>query len=197
MEKTELVEDAGVKDRFVDARSSVEKFIGDYRYVDARSAIEPINGDRNNAPEIKTSDNVNNNSDERLEETENHCKAIELYRSDELVQISPLEESEEYWEEGEDDDYYDVDGYATARSCKSRGDNTTGAMTIVLAPRVTARHAKELEAARLYVEKTTYFDEIEEDLGDMTLVAEYSDDIFEYMRKLEVCQYPFVLLARY
>lgn len=93
---------------------------------------------------------------------------------------------EEYYEE-EDDEYYDAEGYTTARSIRSRGDNTTGGLTTFLEPRVTARVMKELQCAAEYVDATRSPDDVEDEAWDTSMVAEYGDDIFEYMRKLEVC----------
>lgn len=102
--------------------------------------------------------------------------------------LPAMSEPEECWEEEDDEeDYDDQDqAYTTAHSFRSR-DLTTGGATTVLAPRVTARVQRELEEARIEVENTRTLDEIEEELWDVSMVAEYGDEIFEYMRKLEVC----------
>jgi G2/mitotic-specific cyclin 3/4 len=97
-----------------------------------------------------------------------------------------LAEVQEYWEEEEDEEYYDAEGYTTARSFRSRGDNTTGGLTMLLEPRVTTRSTKELEAAKQFVEMTRTEEDIEDEAWDTSMVAEYGDDIFKYMRELEV-----------
>lgn len=85
------------------------------------------------------------------------------------------------------DDVEDDDGYTTARSLKSHGDYTTGPMTTVLAPRMTARVERELAAAKHFVLMSKETSELEEDEAwDTSMVAEYGEEIFEYMRKLEV-----------
>lgn len=104
---------------------------------------------------------------------------VHLYTS-----AAVLPESEEYWDE-EEDDMYDEQGYTTAHSFRSHGDNTTGATT-VLAPKVTRAVQKELEEAMVFVENTRSQDEIDEEEWDVSMVAEYGDDIFNYMRDLEV-----------
>jgi len=76
-----------------------------------------------------------------------------------------------------DDDESD---YATARS--RAGDNTTGVTTQVLVPRWTSKARKEI--SKLNEEYATLQDEDEE--ADISMVAEYGDEIFEYMRELEV-----------
>lgn len=91
----------------------------------------------------------------------------------------------EYFEEDEEE-YYDAEGYTTARSIRSRGDNTTGGLTTFLEPRVTQRVLKELEQAKEFVMANRTEDDIEDEAWDTSMVAEYGDDIFEYMHKLEV-----------
>lgn len=102
-----------------------------------------------------------------------------------------MSEPEEYWDG--DEEYYDDQGYTTAHSIPSR-DMTTGGVTTVLQPKVTMRVQRELEEARLEVEATLSQDDIEDELWDITVVAEYNDDIFDYLRELEVS--PCTLLVR-
>ncbi len=125
---------------------------------------------------------------EYLDALEEQARVIEQERNDELAKIDGLNnvQPEEYWNEDEDDEeYYDADGYTTARSLRSRGDNTTSGVTLVLAPRVTAKTQRELEAARLYVEATRSPEDVEDEQWDTSMVAEYGDEIFEYMHTLE------------
>jgi hypothetical protein len=99
-----------------------------------------------------------------------------------------MSEPEECWEEEDDEDFDDQDqAYTTAQSVRSRDMTAGGATEIVLLPRVTARVQRELEDAREEVERTRTSDEIEEEMWDVSMVAEYGDEIFEYMRELEVC----------
>jgi G2/mitotic-specific cyclin 3/4 len=101
---------------------------------------------------------------------------------------SMIHEIDEYWDDEDDEEYYDAEGYTTARSFRSKGDNTTGGMTIVLAPKVTARVERELAAARVFVESTRTEDDIDDETWDTSMVAEYGEEIFQYMRELEVSQ---------
>lgn len=104
------------------------------------------------------------------------------------MHLAPLPGSEvvEYWEEEGYDDQYE-DGYLTAKSVKSKGDYTTGATTVVVAPKVTALVERELAAARHIVQNSAAAGDIEEDESwDTSMVAEYGDEIFDYMRVLEV-----------
>lgn len=103
---------------------------------------------------------------------------------------APVSEPEEYWDEDDDEDYDDQDqAYTTAHSFRSR-DLTTGNVTTMLAPRVTNKVNKELDDARREVEASITPDELEEEFWDVTMVAEYGDEIFEYMRELEVKMMP-------
>lgn len=64
----------------------------------------------------------------------------------------------------------------------ARGDNTTGVtLALPLVPRWTLQAKKELQ---LVQKEFDYYDE--EDEGDISMVAEYGEEIFEYMRELEV-----------
>lgn len=96
-------------------------------------------------------------------------------------------EPTEYWDEEEDEDYDDQDpAYTTAHSFRSR-DMTSGNVTTVLAPRQTARVQRELDDAKALVAHTMTEEEIEEEAWDVSMVAEYGDEIFDYLRELEVC----------
>ncbi|KAJ9613470.1 B-type cyclin [Cladophialophora chaetospira] len=98
-------------------------------------------------------------------------------------------EQEEYWDE-EDDDNYEEEGYVTARSFRSRGDNTTGAATAVLFPQMNQRARKEIAAAKQLVEATRSPEEVEDESYDTSMVAEYGEEIFDYMKQLEVKMLP-------
>ena len=96
-------------------------------------------------------------------------------------------EPEEYWDE-EEDDNYDEEGYVTARSYRSRGESTTGGATTVLFPHANQKVKRELAAAKEIVEATRTAEEIEDECYDTSMVAEYGDEIFDYMKQLEVCK---------
>ncbi|KIW21055.1 hypothetical protein PV08_01634 [Exophiala spinifera] len=98
-------------------------------------------------------------------------------------------EQEEYWEE-EDEENYEEEGYVTARSFRSRGDNTTGGATAVLFPQVNQRIRKELAQAKQLVEATRSPEELEDESFDTSMVAEYGDEIFDYMKSLELKMLP-------
>lgn len=95
--------------------------------------------------------------------------------------------SEECWDElEEEEDLCDDQGYTTAHSYRSRGEFTTGGVTTILAPRVTDYVHTELEAAREYVERHQLIEDLEDEAWDVTMVSEYGEDIFAYLRELEV-----------
>ncbi|KAJ4993345.1 G2/mitotic-specific cyclin-B [Stagonosporopsis vannaccii] len=118
---------------------------------------------------------------EYLDALEEQARVIEQERNEELAKLN----QDEYWDEEEDEEYYDADGYTTARSLRSRGDNTTGGVTLVLAPRVTTKTQRELEAAKQFVELHRSPEDVEDEQWDTSMVAEYGDEIFEYMHSLE------------
>ncbi|KAI0012742.1 cyclin-like protein [Xylariaceae sp. FL0662B] len=91
----------------------------------------------------------------------------------------------------EDDDYYDDQGYTTAHSYRSRGDNTTGgATTIMFPPKLSKKGVAELEVARGIVESKRAIDDSQDDEWDISMVAEYGDEIFQYMKELEATLLP-------
>ncbi|KAK3070226.1 B-type cyclin [Teratosphaeriaceae sp. CCFEE 6253] len=89
----------------------------------------------------------------------------------------------------DEDEYYCEDGYTTARSFGLRGEST-GGVTTILAPKETEKVQKELVEARMFVDSTRTAEDIEDEQWDTSMVAEYSDDIFGYMRELETRMAP-------
>ncbi|KAH7385887.1 cyclin-like protein [Pyrenochaeta sp. MPI-SDFR-AT-0127] len=149
--------------------------------------VLPVSGeDGDNAKYVETRVDAEDKY-EYLDALEEQARVLEQERNEELAKANGLTglEPEEYWDEDEDEEYYDADGYTTARSLRSRGDNTTGGVTLVLAPRVTAKTQRELEAARVYVEANRCAEDVEDEQWDTSMVAEYGDEIFEYMHSLE------------
>nr|XP_036583053.1 g2 mitotic-specific cyclin cdc13 [Colletotrichum truncatum]KAF6791949.1 g2 mitotic-specific cyclin cdc13 [Colletotrichum truncatum] len=108
----------------------------------------------------------------------------------ESVGAPTLSETEEYWDEEDEEELYDDQGYTTAHSYRSRGDLTTGGATTVLAPKMTEKVQQELETARAIVESTRTQEEVDDEVWDVCMVAEYGDEIFEYMRELEMKMLP-------
>ncbi|KAG5979961.1 hypothetical protein E4U55_004542 [Claviceps digitariae] len=103
-----------------------------------------------------------------------------------------LSEPEEYWDEDDDEeeDYDDQDqAYTTAHSFRSQ-NMTTGGVTTILAPVITSKIQRELDEAKLEVQHSRSTDDIEEEMWDVSMVAEYGEEIFEYMRELEIKMQP-------
>lgn len=104
-----------------------------------------------------------------------------------LPALPPHGEPEEYWDEDDEgEELDDEQGYTTAHSYRSHGDNTTGGATTMVAPKITSHVQEELEMARSLVESIRTEDDIEEEAWDVSMVAEYGEEIFAYMKTLEV-----------
>lgn len=99
--------------------------------------------------------------------------------------LTSVSEPEEYWEDEEEEETYDEEGYVTARSYKSRGENTTYGPTTLVVPIVNQKVKRELAAAKLLIESKNR-DEPDDEIRDTTMVVEYGDEIFQYMKELEV-----------
>lgn len=113
--------------------------------------------------------------------------------------FAPVSEPEEYWDD-EGEENYDEEDYATARSFKSRGENTTGGATTVLFPKVNQKTRKEIAAAKELIEGSKTAEELEDEAWDTTMVAEYGEEIFQYMKDLEVrvfCTCAWTMLTTY
>jgi hypothetical protein len=90
---------------------------------------------------------------------------------------------EQYYEV-EEEDYGYEEGYTTARSFGMQGEST-GGVTTVLAPKVSDNIKDEIQAAKEFVEATRPPEDIEDEQWDTSMVAEYGDEIFQYMHELE------------
>lgn len=157
--------------------------------VDVRGNVEAPRADYNTFESL-TSHDLQENA-EPVKSVENDT--VETYKHDdrhnrELPALPLMSEPEEYWEEEEEEEIYDDQGYTTAHSYRSRGDNTTGGATTVLFPKVTNKIKKELALAKEIIENSRTQEEIEDEAWDTSMVAEYGDEIFSYMRELEVSQ---------
>ncbi|KAI0119896.1 cyclin-like protein [Nemania sp. FL0031] len=89
--------------------------------------------------------------------------------------------------DNEEDHCYDNRGFTTAHSYPSRGDNTTrGVTTVMFPPKITKKGQAEIDAARQTVESKRTTEDIQEDAWDVSMVAEYGDEIFHYMKEQEM-----------
>lgn len=98
---------------------------------------------------------------------------------------SATSEPEEYWDE-EEDGVCDEQGYTTLEPARYRNDNFTTGSTTILFPQIDNQTQQELAYAKEFVELNRTEEEIDDEAWDTTMVAEYGDEIFAYMRQLEV-----------
>ncbi|XXH00094.1 hypothetical protein Hte_006436 [Hypoxylon texense] len=84
-----------------------------------------------------------------------------------------------------EDDDYDDQGYTTAHSVR---DNTTGGVTTVLVPpKLTKKGVAEIAAAKEIVEnRRTGEDPDDDESWDISMVIEYGEEIFQYMKEVEM-----------
>ena len=61
-----------------------------------------------------------------------------------------------------------------------------GGATTVLFPKYNHQVKRELALAKQVVESTRTLEDIEDEYWDTSMVAEYSDEIFEFMKEQEV-----------
>ncbi|KAK6408738.1 B-type cyclin, partial [Oleoguttula sp. CCFEE 5521] len=91
----------------------------------------------------------------------------------------PAQQAQQYYDDTTAELYYD-DGNTTGRSFGFRGDST-GGVTTVYVPTANDRVKQELAVAEEYVVATRTPEDIEDELWDTSMVAEYGDEIFAYM----------------
>ena len=158
-------------------------YLRSYEYVEEREQPVPV----------ASSTDKENQGGVLLEEvkqasTANHNTLSYISRTN-APQRSTTIEPEEYWDDEEDDELYEEDeGFVTARSCKSRGDNTTGGATTILFPKINPKIKNELATAKVLTEERKTYQELEDEAFDTSMVAEYGEEIFSYMKELEVCR---------
>ncbi|CAI7632218.1 unnamed protein product [Penicillium glandicola] len=95
--------------------------------------------------------------------------------------VSAVSEPEEW--DGEDTEYHVAPTYYT------RGDNTDGT-TAIIYPCMSNVTTREMFRAKDIVESEQTPEDIEEELLDTTMVAEYNDEIFLHLRKKEIDMLP-------
>lgn len=91
--------------------------------------------------------------------------------------VPAVSEPEEW--DGEDTEYHVAPTYS------SRGDSSDG--TTVIYPCMNNITTREMFRAKDIVESEQTQEDIDEELLDTTMVAEYGDEIFLHLRKKEVC----------
>lgn len=140
--------------------------VADVNKVIDRQVADLIEGP-SSRPTIVDSNNTLSDTDEIGEHP--HSRAVDSIAS----------EREEY----SDDDEVDEHGGLVS---PTRLDNTTGGMTVHVFPEDNLAIKRELLRAQRLVEIHRTEEDIEEDNYDTSLVAEYGDDIFAYLRRQEV-----------
>ncbi|TQN74206.1 G2/mitotic-specific cyclin-4 [Colletotrichum shisoi] len=156
-------------------------------------AVEHIGNEQYHGPYHRRSSDTTDAGDDlqkAIAMLEGNAEKHSMEQLAESLGAPTMSEPEEYWDEEEEEELYDDQGYTTAHSYRSRGDLTTGGATTVLAPNITDKVQQELETARAIVESTRTREEVDDEVWDVCMVAEYGDDIFEYMRELEMRMLP-------
>lgn len=88
------------------------------------------------------------------------------------------------------DEYDDEDqDYMTAKSF-GMCDPTTGEVTTIFNPSNNQKAAAEIAEAKNHVDVTRTAEDIEDEQWDTSMVAEYGDEIFDYMREMEARMSP-------
>ena len=151
-----------------------------YDYVDPIEIAEVVPVEEEVLSDVGLSKQIGRPSVDRYSEVLT-CKSQPPPKST----LATVSEPEEYWDD-EGEENYDEEGYVTARSFKSRGENTTGGATTVLFPKVNLKVRKEIATAKDLIERSKTAEELEDEAWDTTMVAEYGEEIFQYMRDLEV-----------
>lgn len=192
-QKGHTAEPLGVPEAFEDAAAirSDGIYIDDhgevqvYQYMDGNGYLEDqaIVSDNGVSIPAETKHNMTHAQlDMLLEAQLKQAEQVPVHKH----KLAPLLEPEEYWDDEDEEGNYEEEGYVTARSYKSRGDNTTSGATTVLFPKLNQKAKKEIAAAKDLIEGSRTKEEIDDETWDTTMVAEYGDEIFQYMRDLEV-----------
>ncbi|KAI4287641.1 MAG: hypothetical protein L6R35_003102 [Caloplaca aegaea] len=193
----ELVPTAEESSGLVPSSEAAAPFRSDGIYIDDHGEVQQYIFSEDNEKEeshvLRQTDKVLNSAPiARLTETEDKL----LQTREQEVQVDaaaqhklpPVSEPEEYWDE--EDGNYEEEGYVTARSFKSRGENTTNGVTTVVFPKVNQKIKKELAMAKDFIESTRTVEEIDDETWDTSMVAEYGEEIFGYMQDLEIKMLP-------
>ncbi|KAK6834561.1 hypothetical protein PG987_009255 [Apiospora arundinis] len=106
-----------------------------------------------------------------------------------LSHHNPAPEVIEISDDDDEEEFYDDQGFTTASSFRNNDPTRTSTgfeMTVMFPPKLGKKGQSELENAKEVVESKRTIEEIEEDQWDISMVAEYGDEIFEYMREMEI-----------
>ena len=125
---------------------------------------------------VNSKDDVS--SIDKLETNEVDDVAVVAASAENSMANPNLSEPEEYWDEDE------------TFAHLPHSDNTTGGFTTVVFPKYSAQTRHEILMAKEIVEATRTEEDIMEDFYDTSMVAEYTSEIFLFMRQKEVCLPP-------
>ncbi|KAI2615952.1 cyclin-like protein [Hypoxylon sp. NC1633] len=170
-----------------DGASSVIQFAEDITDL-YQDALEEIPADRFPIPEPNTANGWEQGLSSRSEpdDTEAYYEPAAAKGEASYSQVHVYEDESTDSTEEED---YDDQGYATAHSGR---DNTTyGATMVILPPKMTKKAVTEIEAAKKIVENQRAARPPHDDEEwDISMVTEYGEEIFEYMREVEMEMLP-------
>lgn len=113
---------------------------------------------------------------------EQQAQAIDIDRNGNAALAQSVSPPDYYHDE--QDDLDQETGYSTLRSLKLKGDTTVVA-TLVVPPKYTASVIEEISQAREIVESSRTIEDLDDESWDTSMVAEYGEEIFAYMRTLE------------
>jgi G2/mitotic-specific cyclin 3/4 len=125
-------------------------------------------------------------SDEEQPKVESIHSSIEPIVTTVSPSALPLESEHFVDEDFEEEEVGEDDGYVTARSFRSKGENITYTNFTALVPVTNSNIKREIEAAAAVVNAMKPPTEAEDEEWDCSMVSEYRDEIFEYYRELEV-----------
>ncbi|KAI2466700.1 cyclin-like protein [Annulohypoxylon bovei var. microspora] len=94
----------------------------------------------------------------------------------------PIPTDQTEFSDYEDEDYSDDQGYMAQHSPR---DTTGFATMVVVPPKLTKKGVAEIEAAKEIVE-SKHMDDHQDEIWDIGMVAEYGEEIFAYMREIEL-----------
>ncbi|KAJ5945552.1 hypothetical protein N7454_002391 [Penicillium verhagenii] len=120
-------------------------------------------------------------SDGTVSETEDPKTAPLQIASLKTPNLLPSEPEEEWDDEDED--------YSTAPSTFGP-ENTTGGTTTIIYPKFSSITKQQILMAKQMVEAARTEEDVQEDLYDTSMVAEYSSEIFLHLRKKETSMLP-------
>lgn len=119
---------------------------------------------------------------------EQQAQAMEAERGASLATSHETARGSLGYYEAEEDASYSEDGIADGHDFKTKAESD--AASVVALPTYTTKIRQEIELARHIVEDSRTAEDIEDETWDTSMVAEYSEEIFSYMKELEVRMTP-------